>query len=280
MPRPVWNGNISFGLVNIPVKLYNTTKQISVRFHQLRKSDGCRIEYKKVCGSDGQEVSDENITRGVELSPDHYIVITPHELGALFPHATRSIEIEDFINPEQIDPVYYEQSFYLVPDKGAEKSYTLLLKAMQNTKRAGLAQFVFRAKAYLAVVRPIGKTLGLSIMVFPDEIVNVADSESLPDAEAMPPTKELELAEELIDTLTASFDPQKYSDTYRLRVKKLIDTKADGQDIITPPAAADKPKAKVIDIMAALEASLAATKKKNQLGRGGKKPASKLRPGT
>jgi DNA end-binding protein Ku len=259
MPRPVWSGMITFGLVNIPVKLYNSVKKMTVRFHQLRKNDGCRITYKKVCTTDDKEVPNEQLVRGFEVSPDHFIVISAEELDSLSPKATRSIEIEDFVKLEQIDPVYYEQSFYLVPDKGADKSYTLLLKAMQSTGRVGIARLVLRNKEYLAALRPSGRALSLSTMLFHEEVAAPGSFENLSEG-IEPDSKELAMANALIESLSMDFDLAQYHDNYHRQVMELIENKAEDDHFVTRPAV--ETKAKVIDIMAALEASLAAAKKK------------------
>lgn len=272
MPRPVWSGMITFGLVNIPVKLYNTVKNTAVRFHQLRKNDGCRITYKKVCTNDGEEVSNDKLVRGFEISPDRFIVVTAEELDSLYPKATRSIEIEDFVLLEQINPVYYDQSFYLVPDKGADKSYSLLHKAILNTGRVGVARLVLRNKEYLAALRPSGSALSLSTMLFHEEIVSPGNFEN-PSEGIEPDSKELTMATALIESLSMDFDPAKYHDNYRLQVMELIESKAEGEQLITRPAV--ETKAKVIDIMAALEASLAAAKKKPPVKPGRRKTVSR-----
>lgn len=259
MPRPIWSGAISFGLVNVPVKLYNTVKKKTVSFHQLRKADGCRIRLKKVCSADGQEVPGDNIVKGYEISPDRYVVISADELETLYPKANRSIEIEDFVQLSEIDPIYYEQSYYLVPDKGAAKAYTLLLTAMRLSGKVAIAKFVLRNKEYLAALRPAGQALSLSTMFFADEIIPLEELEGLPAAETEPTKKELAMAQQLIESLAAEFEPQKYHNEYHQRVMDLIERKAEGQDIVAKPAAEEG--AKVIDLMAALEASLAAVKK-------------------
>jgi DNA end-binding protein Ku len=259
VPRPVWNGTISFGLVNIPVKLYNCVKRTTVRFHQLRKSDGCRISYKKVCSSDGEELGSEQLMRGYEISPERFIVVTTEELDSLYPEATRSIEIEDFVSLAQIDPVYYEQSFYLVPDQGAAKSYALLLKAMENAGKVGIARFVLRNKEYLAALRPTGNALTLSTMVFHEELVAPAGLATLSATPVEPADKELKMAIELIHSLSADFEPLKYPNDYQERLSALIAGKTEDEQLVSKPRAAEK--GKVIDIMAALEASLAAAKK-------------------
>jgi len=261
MPRPVWSGTITFGLVNIPVKLYNRASKTAVRFHQLRKTDGCRIHYKKVCEGDGEAVGNQEMIRGYEISPERYIRVTSEELDALYPEATRAIEIEDFVKLEQIDPIYYQQSFYLVPDKGAAKSYTLLKKAMENTGRVGIARFVLRNKEYLAALRPVGRALVLSAMLFHDEVVDPSVFESAAPAETKPDNSELSMAIKLIESMAANFDPDSYHDTFQQQVMALVESKAAGEQLVSRPVTTGK--GKVIDIMAALEASLAASKGKS-----------------
>lgn len=260
MQRPIWSGAISFGLVNVPVKLYNAVRKRTVSFHQLRKSDGCRIRLKKVCSTDGAEVAAESIVKGYEVSPDRYVVITASELQALYPEASRSIEIEDFVRLDEIDPLYFEQSYYLLPDKGAGKAYRLLLAAMREAGRVAVARFVLRNKEYLAALRPTGKVLSLATMHFADEVIAQEELEGLPENETAPTARELAMAGQLIESLTAAFDPQKYRNEYHRRLMDLIERKAEGQEIVARPAAEEG--AKVIDLMAALEASLAAVKKK------------------
>lgn len=258
MARPMWNGSISFGLVNVPVKMFNSVKKKTLHFNQLRASDGCRIRLKKVCSADGTEVESEDIIRGYEISPERYVTVTDEELQVLNPKTTRSIDIEDFVSLEEIDPVYFEQSYYLVPDKGAAKAYSLLFAAMKKTNKIAIARIVMRNKQYLAAIRPAGRALSLATMYFADEIVSQNDLEALP-ADIEPSERELTMAEQLITSLSAPFEPEKYKDEYREKVLDLIEKKAEGQTVTLQPAAPEG--GKVIDLMAALEASLKAMKK-------------------
>lgn len=258
MARPMWNGSISFGLVNVPVKMFNSVKKKTLHFNQLRASDGCRIRLKKVCSADGTEVESEDIIRGYEISPERYVTVTDEELQVLNPKTTRSIDIEDFVSLEEIDPVYFEQSYYLVPDKGAAKAYSLLFAAMKKTNKIAIARIVMRNKQYLAAIRPAGRALSLATMYFADEIVSQNDLEALP-ADIEPSERELIMAEQLITSLSAPFEPEKYKDEYREKVLDLIEKKAEGQTVTLQPAAPEG--GKVIDLMAALEASLKAMKK-------------------
>jgi DNA end-binding protein Ku len=268
MPRHIWSGTISLGLVNVPVMLYNSVKVRTIRFHQLRKSDGCRIRLKNVCASDGAEVPAEEIVKGYEISPGRHVVIDEEELAALNPENTRKIEIEDFVRIEQIDPVYYEKSYYLAPGDGAAKAYSLLLLAMQKTGKVAVTRFVIHGKQHLAVIRPVGNALGLSTMYFADEVVAQEQLEDLPPVDANPAPRELSMAEQLIESLSVDFDPVKYHDDFRDRMLDLIRRKSEGETVVAQPAAEDE--GKVIDLMAALEASLAAVKKKTPAREGAK----------
>lgn len=254
--KTVWRGMISFGMVNIPVSLYNATRKKTVSFKQLRKSDFSRISYKKV-GNDDIEVAAAEITKGYEVAPDRYVVVTDAELEAITPKASRVIDIADFVKLSQIDPRHYDSSYYLAPEPGAGKAYALLLEALKQTESVGIARFVLRSKEYLAAIRPVGEALTLSTMLFVDEIVPVAElAEQLPDVQ--PSEKELAMAKLLIESQLTEFDPEKYKNEYHAAVMALIDGKAEQEAVISKPAAQGMP---AIDIMAAIEASLAAIKK-------------------
>ena len=254
MPRPIWSGSISFGLVNVPVKLFTAVRKKTVRFHQLHAADGARIQQRRVCSVDGEEVPFEDIAKGYELYPGQYVLIEPEELDSLDPEATQTIDIEDFVDLSEVDPLYYDASYYLVPDARGAKAYRLLLDAMRNSGRVGIARVVMRTKQYLCAVRPVGEALVLTTMNFADEVVGQEEVEGLPGPQEAG-ERELKMAEALIDSLSTGWQPDKYEDTYRERVLALIEAKAEGQELVTQPAAA--PTAPVIDLMAALEASLA-----------------------
>jgi DNA end-binding protein Ku len=260
MPRPIWSGSISFGLVNVPVKLYSATSPKEVRFHMLHDKDGARIQQKRVCSADGHEVSWEHIVKGFEISKGRYVSVTREELSAFDPKGSRSIDIEDFVELSQIDPIYYERTYYLLPDKGAQKPYALLLEAMRKTGRVGVARFVLRTKQYLAAVRPLGKALAISTMLYADEVVEQGELDGLPGSEAKPREKELHMAEQLVDSLAAEFDPKKYKDTWREEVLGLLEKKAEGQEIVAEEPEKE-PRGKVVNLMEALQRSLAAAKK-------------------
>ena len=260
MPRSMWSGAISFGLVNVPVKLYSAVSRKSVRFHQLNGKTGTRIAQKRVDPATGDEVAYEDLVKGYELTKDHYVVITPDELDALDPEKTRTIDIEDFVDLVDIDPVYYDHPYYLIPDKGAAKAYGLLLNAMEESGKVAIARVVIRTKENLVAIRPApGNVLMMETMIFADEVVPPSEIEDLPDAKELKASdRELKMAQQLIDSLSSDFEPGKYHDEYREKVLELIERKAAGEEIAVQPEA-PKPE-KVPDLMAALEASLAAVK--------------------
>src|SRR3954463_4990929 len=259
MPRPIWTGSISFGLVNVPVRLVPATSAKDVRFHQLHGPDGARIQQKRVCAVDGEEVPYENIVKGYEISPDRYVVIEPEELEALDPKKTRAIEIQEFVDLEEIDPIYFDHPYYLAPGTGAAKAYKLLLKAMQETNKVAIARVVIRQKENLVAIRASGGVMTMATMVFHDEVVSPDTLDEFPDDdEGSVSDREVEMAQQLIGSLTAPFEPEKYHDEYRERVLELIEAKAAGEELVIQPE--EEPQ-KVPDLMAALEQSLAAAEK-------------------
>ena len=259
MPRSLWTGSLSFGLVNIPVKLYNAVSPKDIRFHLLHDKDGVRIKQKRVCPADGEEVSADHLVKGYEIAPDQYVKITPEELENLDPKATHTIDIEDFVGINEIDPIYYEHTYYVAPQSAAVNAYALLLTAMKKSRKVAIARVVLRTKQYLAAVRAHGNALLLSTLLFADEVVSQETLADLPRQDIGVDPRQLTMAEQLIDSLTAKFDPKKYHDEYRERVLALIERKAEGEDIVVQPQA--KESAKVINLMDALEASLAASKR-------------------
>ena len=259
MPRSMWSGAISFGLVNVPVKLYSAVSRKTVRFNQLSAKTGSRIAQKRVDPTTGEEVAYEDIVKGYELTKDRYVLISQDELDALDPERTRTIDIEDFVDIADIDPVYYDHPYYLVPDKGAAKAYGLLLNAMQESGRVAIARVVLRSKEQLVAIRPAGDLLMMETMIFHDEVVPHDDLDDLPDSKDLKASeRELKMAQQLIESLSSDFEPERYHDEYREKVLELIEMKASGQEIAVQPEA--PAPAKVPDLMAALEASLAAVK--------------------
>jgi DNA end-binding protein Ku len=260
MPRSIWSGAISFGLVNVPVKLYSAVNRKTVRFNQLNAKTGHRIAQKRVDSVTNEEVPFEDIVKGYELTKERYVVITPDELDALDPEKTRTIDIEDFVDLDDIDPIFYDHPYYLVPDKGAAKAYGLLLQAMEESEKVAIARVVIRSKEQLVAIRPApGGVLTMETMIFADEVVPTDDIDELPEASELKVSdREVKMAQQLIDSLSSDFEPEKYRDEYREKVLELIERKAAGEEIAVQPEAPE-PK-KVPDLMAALEASLAAVK--------------------
>lgn len=266
MPRPIWSGSISFGLVNVPVKLVTATSPKDVRFHQLHGADGGRVNQKRVCSLDGEEVEYSEIVKGYEIRKGDYVVVEPEELEALAPEASRVIDIEEFVDLADIDPLFFEHSYYMVPDGPAAKPYALLVKAMEGSGKAGIGRFVLRTKEYLAALRPHEGVLVLSTLLFADEVVATADLEVRTTKDTKPSEREVDMARQLVDTFSAEWDPAKYKDDYREKLLAMIEAKAEGQEVIVPEEP-ERP-APVVDLMAALEASLA---------RAGKRPRGKAR---
>ena len=274
MPRSIWSGAISFGLVNVPVKLYSAVSRKTVRFNQLNEKTGNRIQMKRTDPETGDDVPFDQIVKGFELTKDRYVVITPDELDALDPERTRTIQIEEFVDQIDIDPIYYDHPYYLVPDKGSAKAYGLLLNAMQASDKVAIARVVIRSKEALVAIRPAGDLLMMETMIFHDEVVPHDEIDDLPDSKDLDVSdREVKMAQQLIDSLSSEFDPSQYRDEYRDKVLELIERKAQGEEIAVQPEAPEP--AKVPDLMAALEASLAAVKTDDKQDGGGAKKSKK-----
>lgn len=261
MPRAIWNGSISFGLVSIPVKLYSAVSRKTVRFNQIDSATGARVRQKRVSAADGEDVPYERIVKGYELPSGDYVTITDEEMAALDPAAVRTIDIDEFVDLADIDPVFYDAAYHLVPDAVTAKPYKLLATAMEEAGKVGVCHFVMRSKQYLAAVRPKDGRLMLSTMVYADEIVDASEIggfDVLDEIEI--DEKEQAMAEQLIATLDAEFEPAKHTDTYREAVLDLIERKAAG-DVESVVPAPEVSSDTVIDLMAALEASVSAAKK-------------------
>jgi DNA end-binding protein Ku len=277
MPRSIWTGAISFGLVTVPVKLYSAVNRKTVRFHQLSGKSGVRIAQKRVDPQSGEEVAYEDIVKGFELAPDRYVVVEPSELDTLQPKKTKTIEIEDFVELSQIDPIYYDHPYYLVPGAGGAKPYRLLLEAMAETEKVAIARVVIRSKEQLVAIRAMGNVLAMATMLFADEILPPDRLEELPDPQEVKTTKrEVEIAKQLIGSLTGDFEPEKYRDTYREDVLALIERKAEGKEIAVQPEAEEVP-APAPDLMSALKASLEAVRERTGEADGGA-PKKKRKP--
>jgi DNA end-binding protein Ku len=263
MPRSIWTGAISFGLVNVPVKLYSAVSKKTVRFHQLHEKDGVRIQQKRFCPVDGEEVSYDEIVKGYEITPEQYVVVTSEELEALEPRKTKTIDIEDFVSLEDIDPIFYDHPYYLLPGTGAAKPYKLLVTAMEESQKVAIARVVIRQKEQLVAIRPTGDILTMETMNFADEVIPHDRFDEAPGTDVETAEREIDMARQLIESLSGDFDPDKYRDTYRERVLELIEQKAQGKEIAVQPA--EEPQ-QVPDLMAALEASVQAARQNRESG--------------
>jgi len=258
-PRSLWSGAIRFGLVNVPVKMLTAVSPKDVRFNQLHVKDNSRIQQKRFCAEEGVEIPFDEIVKGYEVRPGQYVVIEPEELDGLDPVATHTIDILEFVDLDQIDPVYFDHPYYLVPDTRAEKAYALLARALESTGKVGIAKFVMRTKEYLAAIRSTNGALVISTLLYGDEVVPI-ESLDTPGLETELSERELKMAEALIESLTEKFDPDKHEDTYREKVLDLIARKDEGQEIVVQPEV--EAPTKVEDLMAALEASVQAAREK------------------
>jgi DNA end-binding protein Ku len=264
MARSIWTGAISFGLVTVPVKLYSAVSRKTVRFHQLNGPTGVRIQQKRVDPSTGDEVSYDDIVKGFEIGPDRYVIIEPGELESLDPKKTRTIEIEDFVDLTDIDPIMYDHPYYLAPGAGGAKPYRLLLEAMRESGKVAIAKVVIRQKENLVAIRPMeGDVLGMATMIFADEVVDPERIDELDAArEVEVNDRELSIAKQLVESLSGEFEPDKYHDTYREDVLALIERKAAGEEIAVQPAK-EEDEEPVPDLMAALKASLDAVRERD-----------------
>ncbi len=252
MATTIWTGSISFGLVTVPVRLVPATKSRDVSFHQLEEGTGSRIRYRRVSEASGEEVTSDQIVKGYDLGGGQYVVIGPDELAALAPKASKQIEIEDFVDLDQIDPLYFENPYYVVPDKNATKPYQLLVRAMEELRKVAIGRVVLRSKERLVAIRPLDGMLCIEMMRYADEVLPHA---GLAGEEGEVSERELAMARQLVESLAGDFEPERYHDEYREQLLDLIDRKAAGEEIVATPQAQEP--AKVLDLMAALEASLA-----------------------
>jgi DNA end-binding protein Ku len=252
----MWKGAISFGLVTIPVSVYPATEEKTLRFNQLHDEDGGRIRYKRVCEKDGEEVSFEHIVKGYEVEKDRYVVLTDEDFDAVPVASSRAIDIVQFVEFDEIDPVMFKKSYYLVPEETGAKAYSLLREAMKEDDRVGIAKVSFRDKEHIAALRFKDDAFVLETMFWPDEI-READFGGV-DVDQDVRDNELTMARQLIDSLTSEWNPDEFSDAYRDALLKIVEAKLNGQEIEVVEA---EPAAKVVDLMEALKASVAAAKK-------------------
>ncbi len=261
MPRAIWSGAISFGLITVPVRLYSAVSRKSVSFNQLDQRTGSRIKRKWVSALDGEEVPNDELVRGYEITSGNYVTVSDEELRSLDPEASRSIDIVEFVDLAEVDPLAYDNAYYLEPDELAVKAYKVLMVALEQAGKVGIARIVMRQKEYLAVIRPTENALVLSTMVYADEINPTEGIEGLDKvADIEVSAAEISMAETLIGALEADYDPAKYTDGYRQRVLELIQKKSEGEEIMVADEAAPAASSQVVDLMAALEASVAAAK--------------------
>lgn len=256
MARPIWTGTISFGLVTLPVKLYSATESHTVSFHNFERGTGERIRNQRVAEGSGHEVDYDDVVKGYEIRPGEYVMVETEELDSVDPGRSRAIEIEDFIELDDVDPVYFQKTYHVVPsDEGAARPYRLLARTLTEASRVGIARFVMRGKQYLAAIRAKDDGLVLETMYFPDEVRSAGDLPEMEAAEGVEVSdREIAAARQLVDSLTSEWDPSRYHDTYREQVLDLLERKAEGETISTE--APEEPSGNVLDLMSALEASI------------------------
>ena len=260
MPRVIWKGSISFGLVTIGVQLFSAVSRKTVRFNQLDAQTGARVRYKKVSSADDSELGPERIVKGYELASGDYVTVTDAEFEQLAPEAARTIDIDAFIDLADIDPVFYDSAYHLVPDEAMAKPYKLLAEAMGEADKVAICRFVMRSKQHLAAVRPVHGRLMLSTMVYADELVGADEIGGLDGLDGIAvDERETAMARQLIAALESDFEPERYTDSYREALLDLIERKASGDTTATVASPAPTSDT-VVDLMAALEASVAAAK--------------------
>lgn len=254
----MWKGSISFGLVNIPIKLHTATEDKDIKLRTLHKKCHSPVKYEKVCSVCEEELQPDDIVKAYEYTKGKYVVLEDEELESLRKeNEDKAVEIIDFVKMDEIDPIYYNRSYYMSPNEGGGKAYSLLRKALKESQKVGLAKIIIRAKEQLAIVRVYENTLVMETIHFPDEVRSSADVPSVP-AEDKVTEKELDTAIMLIDQLTTEFNPEKYKDDYRTALLELIESKRTGQETVT--AKEKEPVSNVTDLMAALQASIDRTK--------------------
>jgi DNA end-binding protein Ku len=272
MARAIWTGSISFGLLNVPVRLYSAVARRGIALREIRESDGARIRHRRVAEGTDEEVPYEEIVKAFEIAPERYVALSKDELASLDPQKSRAIEVQDFVELGEIDPIYFDSPYYLGPAEGAERAYSLLARAMEGSGKVAIARFVFRNKEHLAAIRPADGVLTLTTMRFADEVVPPSELEdALPTETPKVAKREVEMAEKLIDSLTRSFDPTAYRDEHREELLALIERKAEGKELVKAPVGEERKATRGPDLMAALEESIAAVQGKRA------KPAKKRR---
>src|SRR5436305_2185576 len=279
MARAIWSGTISFGLVNVPVKLYSAVHSKELQFHQFDPK-GNRIRQKRVSEKTGREVDYSDIVKGYEVKKGQYVMVDPDELQSYQPESTKTVDISDFVDLDEIDPIYYENTYYLAPDgKAAEKPYRLLLESMEKKGKAAIGKIVIRTKQYLAAIRTLDSVLAMSTMRFADEVVPTSEVKNGSSGKgASVSSREIDMASQIIDSLTSEWDPSRYHDTYREEVLGLLKKKAQGKEIVVEEP--EEEQGQVLDLMAALEASLEEAKRGGATTTSSAKKATTKKAGT
>jgi len=252
VPRSLWTGAISFGLVNVPVRLFTAVRTKDVRFHQRHAADGVRIKQKRICPADGEEVAFDDIVKGFEIAEGEYVVLTKEEVKAAAGERTKTIPIEEFVPAHDIDPVFFSKTYYVGPREGGEAAYKALQTALEETGRAGIGRMTFHDREYLVAVRALDGVLGLHQLRFADEVATKKELE-LNEPGRGPSDREVKMAGALVDSLETKWTPDEYEDTYRERVVEMIEAKAKGKQVVRPK---EEEPAEESDLLAALEASL------------------------
>jgi len=266
MARPIWSGTITFGLVSVPVRMFSATESKELKFHFLDKHDLQPVGYDKVRRDTGEHVDSDDIVRGFEVEKGRYVPLEDEDLDRLDVELTKTIDILDFVDLDQIDPIYFRKAYYLAPQESAEKPYRLLVRALDETGKVAIAKVVIRNKQHLAAVRPWNRTLVLETMYYADEVREPEKA----DGSVRLQKPEVEMAKSLVENLSADFDPSKYDDTYRKELLQLLRKKAAGKPLPEPE---DEPEGEVVDLMAALRESVERTQKKGGRRRRAKKSA-------
>jgi DNA end-binding protein Ku len=257
VPRSLWTGSLSFGLVNVPVSLVTAVRDVDLHFRQLHEKDAAPIDVQRWCSKEDIEVPFEEITRSYELDDGREVIVSDEELEAIEPRITRTIEIEQFVDLADVDPIYFDHPYFLVPaapDEGSARAYQLLMDVMSSGERAALGRFVMRAKEYLAIIRVRDGALTLTTMLFADEVRPTEDIEAATEKSSQPSARELDLAAAVIEELSTEWKPEKHEDCYRARLQELVERKRNGQTVKLPSEAEQPPP--VPDLMSALERTL------------------------
>jgi DNA end-binding protein Ku len=254
MARSVWKGIISFGLVSVPVRAYTAVRDHDVHLHQIDRKSGARIRIRKVSEKTGREVAADDIVMGFETDKGKHVTFDPDELDDLRPESTRAVEVTDFVALDDVDPIYYERTYWLAPDSDAAKPYQLLRAAMEDRELVAIGTVVMRNKQYLTAIRPLEGALAMSTMRFADEVVPRKDVDEVPDRRSKPDAKMLRMATQLVDSLTTTWNPKRYRDTYTDQLRERIEAKESGEDVVSEPS--PTAPTEVVDLMDALEASV------------------------